>query len=66
VFTLPSFRKRVHRFDGQHYWEIGKDGYPLSRICQEFAAAGFVVRDQERSFEMPYHRFFTLARSDVA
>jgi ubiquinone/menaquinone biosynthesis C-methylase UbiE len=48
-----------HAFDGQHYWEIGKKGYPLSRIRSELRKIADI--DEEfMPFENPYHRFFVL------
>lgn len=33
ALTAPYPRR--HHFDGQHYWEIGKRGYPLTRVLAE-------------------------------
>lgn len=63
AITIPAPRKRAHTYDGEHYWEIGKDGYPLRRIYGDLARAGFIVRANRRYFEEPYHRFFTLERA---
>ncbi|ODS41449.1 MAG: methyltransferase type 11 [Candidatus Altiarchaeales archaeon WOR_SM1_79] len=57
---LPSFKKQVHKFDGQHYWEIGKAGYPLKKIITDIQRAGFKIEKTYRVFEIPYHRFFIL------
>jgi predicted SAM-dependent methyltransferase len=59
----PRLRKRLHEFDGEHYWEINKAGYSLERIERAFAAQGRVAL--ERSFrvqENPYHRFFVFKK----
>lgn len=48
-----------HTFDGEHYWELGKKNYPVSRFKAELTKH-FIV---ERSFiplENPYHHFFIL------
>ncbi len=42
---VPSLRR--HAFDGQHYWEMGKRGYPYRRLAAAAAVAGLVV---ERHF----------------
>ncbi len=55
-----------HEFDGEHYWEIGKAHYPLSRIRRDMTQAGFRVTETHRSFENSYHRFFTLEKQDDA
>ena len=41
-FRKPFWRPPLHEFDGQHYWEIDKKGYPLSRIIEAMTQAGFV------------------------
>ncbi len=58
--TLP--RWQTHSFDGQHYWEIGKKGYPLFKISREIKAAGFIIEKTYCLPENPYHRFFILKK----
>lgn len=58
---LPDPNPRVHRFDGQHYWEIGKRGFELEVIRGAVEAAGLVIEDDFRVFELPYHRFLSCA-----
>lgn len=60
LFTFPMFEKPIHKFDGEHYWEIGKAGYPLSKIIIDIQRAGFKIERTYRVFENPYHRFFIL------
>lgn len=62
MISLPQLRKTVHKFDGQHYWEIGKAGYPLSKIINDIKKVGFKVKKTYRVFEHPYHRFFVLKK----
>lgn len=50
---------KAHAFNGQHYWEIGKHGYPVSRIRAELEKHGNITRDFI-PFESSYHHFFTL------
>lgn len=52
----PQVRKK-HDFDGQHYWEINKLGYHLSRIIVDFSRFIQLAKTY-RVFELPYHRFF--------
>jgi len=33
----------MNKFDGEHYWEIGKAEYPLSKIIDEIQKAGFRI-----------------------
>ena len=65
LIPIPQFKKTVHKFDGQHYWEIGKAKYPLNRIVSDIEKAGFKVKRTHRIFEHPYHRFFILKKISI-
>lgn len=62
LIQIPRTKPPAHRFDGWHYWEIGKAGYSLARIKAELKQAGFGLQRTYRIFENPYHRFFILAK----
>ena len=47
----------------EHYWEIGRKGYPVERIISVMEQAGFTVLEHHRVFEFAYHHFFILDRS---
>lgn len=53
---------KPHTFNGQHYWEVGKKGYPLSLIRQKLRQHGQIVTDYV-SFNSEYHHFFVLQLS---
>ena len=44
----------MNKFDAGHYWEIGKAGYPLSKIVNEIQKAGFKIEKTYRIFQNPY------------
>jgi hypothetical protein len=50
---------KTHAFNGQHYWEIGKSGYPLARIREVLRRYGTLEEDYI-PFNSPYHHFFVL------
>ena len=62
LISLPRLKNPIHKFDGEHYWEIGKAGYPLSKITKDIERAGFDIIKTYRIFENPYHRFFILKK----
>lgn len=62
LISLPRPKKPLHKFDGEHSWEIGKAGYPLSRIINDIEKENFKVEKTYRIFEYPYHRFFILKK----
>lgn len=57
AWKIP-FRK-THMFNGQHYWEIGKRGYPVSRISDAISKYG-VIENEFVPFENQYHHFFRI------
>lgn len=58
-FALKIPFPKKHTFNGQHYWEVGKKGYPVSLLRKKLSAQGELVRDFV-PFGNPYHHFFIL------
>jgi SAM-dependent methyltransferase len=52
---------RDHRFNGQHYWELGKRGYPVSRFRTSLQQY-FSIEREYVPFENQYHHFFILKK----
>ena len=63
LIELPFWAMPDHTFEGEHYWEINKKGYPLHRIVSAMEEAGFSVKKTWRLWEFPYHRFFRLLKA---
>lgn len=61
-FSLKVDLPIKHQFLGEHYWEIGKRGYPLSRIKKIIKKSGFVIEKCFYPKENPYHQFFVLKK----
>lgn len=62
LLRLPP-KQHVHRFDGQHYWEIGKKGYELRKVRRDFRAlSGLSLETDYIVPENPYHRIFKFCR----
>ena len=69
-FQLPFFHKKrfqfkisaggKHAYNGEHYWEIGKSGYPLKKIITDIINVGLEVERHYICHESPYHHFFIL------
>lgn len=62
LIPIPFSKPQQHIYDGQHYWEIGKEEYPLNRFINDIQKTGFLIRKTYRLFEHPYHRFFILEK----
>ncbi len=56
---LPLFR--THVFHGQHYWEMGKRGYPIAKI-RKALQKHFVIVEEVRPPLNYYHYFFVLEK----
>jgi len=65
LIPLPRLKRLIHNSDGEHYWEIGKVGYPLNKITSDIQSAGFKIERIYRVFEIPYHRFFILKKITI-
>lgn len=50
-----------HRFNGEHYWELGKWGYSVYRIKKKIRESGLEIRKVFRPAPSLYCCFFVLA-----
>ena len=62
LIVHPFHRPAQHAFDGYHYWEIGKIGYPLKKVKLDITSLDFNMIKTYRVFESYYHRFFLLKK----
>lgn len=59
LIPKPQLVAPRHDFDGEHYWEINKAGYPLKKVTDLFLKVGSVKLVRTfRVQEYAYHRFF--------
>lgn len=62
LINHPFHRPPQHKFEGEHYWEVGKIGYPINKIELDIEQSGFKIIRTYRVFEFYYHRFFVLEK----
>lgn len=55
---LPHWKR--HRFDGQHYWEVGKRGTERRVVRKAILQAGFQIEHEYRPAPSRYCLFFLL------
>jgi len=65
IIECPFLFPKEHKFDGEHYWEIGKKGYSLGRICKSINNSGFTIISTYRMREIPWHRMFVVRKSHI-
>jgi hypothetical protein len=56
------YRPIKHEFNGEHYWEIGKKGFPLSKIRSDLESLGWKISKGFLNPDNPFHYFFVLSR----
>lgn len=62
ILPRPQLNSPVHNFDGEHYWEINKQGYELKKVLSAMLKSRHLKLIRTfRPFENPYHRFFIFA-----
>jgi len=63
MFVALGFRQWTRpRFDGQHYWELDRRGYPKRRIRRALREAGFSIFKEFRPGLSLYNYFFVLEK----
>jgi ubiquinone/menaquinone biosynthesis C-methylase UbiE len=60
-FQIPFFWK-THQFNGEHYWELGTNGYPISKIVDAAKEAGLQCESIKKYADDPAHRFFVFKK----
>jgi hypothetical protein len=60
ILLIPRFYRK-HKFDGLHYWEIGKRNYPMKKVKGEIEKV-FTIKKFFTSKENTYHTFFILEK----
>lgn len=61
-FTKIPFFWKQHVFNGEHYWELGKSGYSLSRFLDTAREAGLSCEQSVVYGNDPAHRFFVFSK----
>lgn len=61
MIQRPGWNAKEHTYDGEHYWEINKKGYPLKKI-EALISEHFKLLKSWRTWENPYHHFFLLEK----
>lgn len=57
LYKIPFFWE-THRFNGEHYWELGKSTFSLRVFTQHAKKAGLTLRLSRSYADDPVHRFF--------
>jgi 2-polyprenyl-3-methyl-5-hydroxy-6-metoxy-1,4-benzoquinol methylase len=50
----------LHKFDGEHYWELGTAGCSKRKLLEDMSSIGIGMSKEFRVPEYPYHHFFLL------
>jgi Methyltransferase domain len=61
LLPRPMSRLRHHEFDGEHYWEINKEGYELCKVVRDLSRF-CRLKSTYRNFDNTYHRFFVFEK----
>ncbi|MBY0293793.1 class I SAM-dependent methyltransferase [Patescibacteria group bacterium] len=62
LFQIPFFW-RTHKFNGEHYWELGTKGYSIRRFVDTARACGLSLVSIQKHANDPAHRFFVFKKT---
>lgn len=62
LVEIPLWLYSKYPVNDQHYWEVNKKGYELSKIMRTIEANGFRVVKTYRVWEFSYNRLFVLEK----
>jgi SAM-dependent methyltransferase len=57
VIPFPNILLPKNVFNGEHYWEINKETFPLSRIISHINSSGLLIKRHFPIVEFPHHHF---------
>ncbi|MBX4192188.1 class I SAM-dependent methyltransferase [Candidatus Parcubacteria bacterium] len=58
IFFQVPFFWQTHVFNGEHYWELGKKGFEVSKFLTLTREAGLELVKMQKFADDPAHRFF--------
>lgn len=61
-FMIKVPYPKVHKFKGEHYWEMGKRGFSAGKIKKYLKKSGLILTRNFMVFENPLHHFFILKK----
>lgn len=61
LLQRPQFNMPENKFDGEHYWELNKKGFELSRVVSDLTRLAKLVKTY-RVVGNTYHRFFVFSK----
>lgn len=61
----PRLKAPLHIFDGEHFWEINKLGYSISKVKKMLLKNNNIILTKEyQVWENPYHHFFIFKKRE--
>jgi predicted SAM-dependent methyltransferase len=59
IYELPYLAQRPHVFNGEHYWELGKNGFTRTQFYKILTSKRLYVEENFRIYDFPYHHFYS-------